>query len=156
MKKIPSINIPIIDNGKISNNILSDVTKNKKVIIFGIPGAYTPTCSEKHLPSFLKNKENLLSKKVDDIYCLSVNDSFVMKSWLNSFPENNFIKGIADGNAEFTKQMDLLADYSKNFMGKRCKRFSLIAEDNVVISLNIDETGKFLVSSADYLLKQLT
>ena len=82
MKKIPSIKLPIIKNGDFSNHILSDITKNKKIIIFGVPGAFTPTCSEKHLPGFINLYNQFQAKGIHDIYCLSVNDVFVMKAWL--------------------------------------------------------------------------
>ena len=111
MKTIPSIKLPIIINGEISNEILSDIMANKTVVIFGIPGAFTPTCSEKHLPSYINNIDQLREKNVEDIYCISVNDVFVMKAWLASYSKENLIKGIADGNAEFAKKIDLLADY---------------------------------------------
>ena len=155
MKKIPPIKLPIIENGSVSNHVLSEIMASKKIIIFGVPGAFTPTCSEKHLPSFLNFNNQLKAKGVEDIYCLSVNDAFVMKAWLISYSKGNVIKGIADGNAEFAKEMDLLADYSGNFMGNRCKRFSLIAENNSIINFNIEEKGQFLVSSAEYVLDQL-
>ena len=155
MKTIPTIKLPIIQNGKISNEILSDVMANKKVVIFGIPGAFTPTCSEKHLPSYLNLSNQLKEKKVEDIYCISVNDPFVMKAWLDSYSKIHLIKGIADGNAEFAKEMDLLDNYSGNFMGDRCKRFALIVENNIVSSFNIEKKGQFFVSSAEYILKLL-
>ena len=155
MKTIPSIKLPIIQNGKISNEILSDVMANKKVVIFGIPGAFTPTCSEKHLPSYLNLSNQLKEKKVEDIYCISVNDPFVMKAWLDSYSKIHSIKGIADGNAEFAKEMDLLDDYSGNFMGDRCKRFALIAENNIVSNFNIEKKGQFFVSSAEHILELL-
>ena len=155
MKTIPSIKLPIIQNEEISNEVLSDIMKNKKVVIFGVPGAFTPTCSEKHLPSYLNFNNQLKDKRVDDIYCISVNDVFVMKAWLASYSKGNLIKGIADGNAEFAKKMDILADYSGNFMGNRCKRFALIAENNSITNFNIEEKGQFFVSSAKYILDQL-
>ena len=155
MKTIPSLKLPIIVNEKISKRVLSEIMANKKVVIFGIPGAFTPTCSEKHLPSFLNYSNQLKSKGVDEIYCISVNDMFVMRAWLSTYPNGNIIKGIADGNAEFAKQMNLLVDYSENFMGNRCKRFALIAKNNSIIHLNIEEKGQFLVSSAEYILNQI-
>ena len=155
MKTIPSMKLPIIENGSISNHVLSEITANKKIIIFGVPGAFTPTCSEKHVPSFLNLSNQLKAKGVQDIYCISVNDVFVMKAWLASYPIGNSIKGIADGNAEFAKEMDLLVDYSGNFMGNRCKRFALIAENNSITNFNIEKKGQFLVSSAEYILDQL-
>ena len=155
MKKIPSIKLPILQNRKISNEILPKIMENKKIIIFGVPGAFTPTCSEKHLPSFLTLYEKLKNKNVDDIYCISVNDIFVIKAWLSTYSKGNLIKGIADGNAEFAKRMGLLVNYSKNFMGIRCKRFALIAENNMITNLNIEKKGQFLISSAEYILEQL-
>ena len=157
MKLIPSIKLPIIRNAEISNENISDIMLNKKVIIFGVPGAFTPTCSEKHLPGFLNLNSKLRSKGIDDIYCISVNDAFVLKAWLSSYSNSNqnVITGIADGNAEFAKELNLLVDYSVNFMGYRCKRFSLISVNNIIINLNIDEKGQFSKSSAEYILSQL-
>ena len=155
MKTIPSIKLPIIQDGKISNEILSEIMANKKVVIFGIPGAFTPTCSEKHLPSYLNLSNQLKDKKIEDIYCISVNDAFVMKAWLDSYSKVNSIKGIADGNAEFAKEMDLLDDYSGNFMGNRCRRFALVADNNIVSSFNIEKKGQYFVSSAEHILELL-
>ena len=155
MKTIPSIKLPIIIDGKISNEILFDIMLNKKVVIFGVPGAFTPTCSEKHLPSFINFNDQIKNKGVDDIYCISVNDVFVMKAWLATFSGGNNIKCIADGNAEFAKSMDLLVDYSVNFMGNRCNRFALIAENNSITNFNIEKKDQFFVSSAEYVLTQL-
>ena len=156
MKIIPSIKLPIINNGEISNHVLSRITENKKVIIFGVPGAFTPTCSEKHLPSFLNLFDQLKKNGVDDIYCIAVNDAFVMKAWLASYSKGNSIKGIADGNAEFAKEMDLLVDYSGSFMGNRNKRFALIADQNEILKMFVEEKGQFFVSSAEHILSQLS
>ena len=155
MFEIPSIKLPIISNGKIENKILSQVTANKKIIIFGVPGVFTSTCSEKHLPSFLNLTKEILDKGVNDIYCISVNDAFVMKAWLKSYSIINEIKGIADGNVEFAKIFNLQIDYSSNYMGVRCKRFSLIAENNLIKKINIEKPGEFFVSSAEYILEQI-
>ena len=155
MKTIPSIKLPIIQDGKISNEILTEIMANKKVVIFGIPGAFTPTCSEKHLPSYLNLSNQLRDKKIEDIYCISVNDAFVMKAWLDSYSKANSIKGIADGNAEFAKEMNLLDDYSGNFMGNRCRRFALVADNNIVSSFNIEKKGQYFVSSAEHILELL-
>ena len=155
MIKIPSIIIPIIENGKLCNHNLSEITANKKIIIFGIPGAFTPTCSEKHLPGFISLNNKLKAKGIDDIYCLSTNDAFVMKAWLKSYPKGNLIKGIADGNADFVKAMNLTFDYSASFMGVRCKRFALIAKHNNILKIFIEEKGKFFISSAEHVLSQL-
>ena len=99
MKTVPSIRLPIIRDKDIANEILSEITANKKVVIFGVPGAFTPTCSEKHVPSFIDLSDQLKKKGVDDIYCVSVNDAFVMKSWLSSFLKGNVINGITDSTS---------------------------------------------------------
>ena len=155
MKTIPSIKLPIITNGESLNCVLSEITANKKIIIFGVPGAFTPTCSEKHLPGYINLSDQLKAKGVDDIYCLSVNDIFVMKAWLTSYPKGNSIKGISDGNADFAKAMQLTLDYSASFMGMRCKRFALIADQNNIIKLFVEEKGQFSISSAENILNQL-
>ena len=92
MKKIPSIKLPIIKNGNSSNLILSDITENKKIVIFGVPGAFTPTCSEKHLPGYINLYDQFRKKGVHEIYCLSVNDAFVMKTWLESYSKGKAAK----------------------------------------------------------------
>jgi peroxiredoxin len=97
----------------------------------------------------------LRDKKIEDIYCISVNDAFVMKAWLDLYSKANSIKGIADGNAEFAKEMNLLDDYSGNFMGNRCRRFALVADNNVVSSFNIEKKGQYFVSSAEHILELL-
>ena len=94
---IPQIEVPIIKKGITSKATLSEELKDKTVIIFGVPGAFTPTCSEKHMPSFIKLHQQLVSKGIDDIYCLSVNDKFVMHAWLLSYSDGDKIIGIADG-----------------------------------------------------------
>ena len=155
MKKIPSIKLPIIKNGDSSNYILSDITKNKKIIIFGVPGAFTPTCSEKHLPGFINLYNQFRAKGISDIYCLSVNDVFVMKAWLESYPKGYLINGIADGNADFAKTMQLTIDYSGGFMGTRCKRFALLANQNNIVKFFIEEKSEFFFSSAENILNNI-
>ena len=155
MNKIPSIKLPIIKNGNSSNYILSDITENKKIIIFGVPGAFTPTCSEKHLPGYINLYDQFQKKGVHDIYCLSVNDAFVMKAWLGSYSKGYLINGIADGNADFAKTMQLTTDISGGFMGTRCKRFALIADQNNIVKLHVEEKGQFEVSSAENILNSL-
>ena len=152
---IPSIKLPIILEGKSFIDSLSKITANKKIIIFGVPGSFTPTCSEKHLPGYINLFNEFKNLGIEDIYCLAVNDAFVLKAWLSSFPNGNLIRGIADGNGEFTKAMNLENDYSKNFMGIRCKRFALIANNNVVETLYVEKKGEFLVSSAEYVLENI-
>ena len=155
MKSIPSIIVPIIKEGESLNCNLFDILKNKKVVIFGVPGAFTPTCSERHLPGFIHLFQAIKKKGIDDIFCLSVNDPFVMQSWLLSYTEKHNIVGIADGNGEITKLLDLISDKSSNFMGIRCTRFAMIVEDNLILRTFIEESGKHDVSSAENVLSKL-
>ena len=155
MNTIPSVTVPIVKDGQSINMNLFDSLKNKKVVIFGVPGAFTPTCSEKHLPGFIKLSEAIKAKGIDDIYCLSVNDSFVMKSWLLSYTDGNKIKGIADGNGEVSKLLNVNRDKSANFMGLRCARFAMIIDNNNIINTYIEDSGKLEISSAENILEKL-
>ena len=154
-KIIPSITVPVINKGITSKVILSDELKDKKVIMFGVPGAFTPTCSEKHMPSYIKLHTQLIDKGIDDIYCLSVNDSFVMNAWLLSYTEGHKIIGIADGNGEVAKSLDLLTDKSKNYLGMRSVRFAMIVIDNIIQERFIEEPGEYKKTSAENLLIKL-
>ena len=153
--EIPKIIVPIIKNGEIIKLNLNEELKNKKVIIFGVPGAFTPTCSEKHFPGFIKLFSFFKEKKIDDIYCLSVNDHFVMKEWLSTYKDNKNIIGIADGNADITKAFNLLVDKSANFMGKRSNRFAMIVENNFIQKIFIEKSGEFNATSAEKVLENL-
>ena len=113
-KNIPNIKVPIIKNGEDNLISLKQELSNKRVIIFGVPGAFTPTCSEKHLPEFIKSISEFRKIGFDNIYCLSVNDKYVMKAWLLSHSNSEEIIGIADGNAEITKELNLLENKTTN------------------------------------------
>ena len=152
MINIPKIELPIVIKGTTSTENLFEVMKGKNVVIFGVPGAYTPTCSERHLPGFIKLSDQIKSKGIDDIYCLSVNDAYVMKSWLQTYVNGDKINGIADGNAEFSIKMDLSINYSKSFMGVRSKRFALIAQNNLIKKFYVEEKKEFSISSAEHIL----
>lgn len=154
-KTIPSIEVPIIQKGITSKVLLSDELKGKNIIMFGVPGAFTPTCSEKHMPSYINLHQQFIDKGIDDIYCLSVNDNFVMNAWLLSYTEGDKIIGIADGNAEITKSLDLLSDKSKNFMGMRSTRFAMIINDNIIQDTLIEDPGEYNKTSAENLLKKI-
>ena len=154
-KTIPSIKVPIIQKGIVSKVILSDELKDKKIIMFGVPGAFTPTCSEKHMPSFIKLHNEFVSKGIDDIYCLSVNDEYVMQAWLLSYTEGEKILGIADGNGDVTKNLDLLADKTVNYMGMRSTRFAMIIRNNNIDELLIEEPGEYKGTSAENLLTKI-
>jgi glutaredoxin/glutathione-dependent peroxiredoxin len=133
---------------------VADLVKGKKIAIFGLPGAYTPTCSAKHVPGFLENAEAFKAKGVDEIWCISVNDAFVMGAWGREQKATGTIRMMADGNAAFTKALGLDADFSKHGMGTRSQRYSMLVEDGVVTQLNVEEGG-FEKSKAEALLAQL-
>ena len=155
MHSIPNIIIPIIENGTLNNKNLRDELQDKRVIIFGVPGAFTPTCSEKHLPGFITLYDRIKSSNIADIYCLSVNDAFVMKVWLSSYKSGNKIKGIADGNGKLCQLLNVISDKSDNFMGLRSQRFAMIVHNNNIINSFIEQTGKFEASSAENILSKL-
>ena len=134
---------------------VDDIFKGKKVALFAVPGAFTPTCSAKHLPGFKELAGDIKGKGVDTIACLSVNDAFVMKAWGDSQDVGDNILMLADGNGDFTKAIGLELDGSKFGMGQRSQRYSMIVEDGVVKELNVEAPGEFKVSAADYLLAQL-
>ena len=132
-----------------------EVFKGKRVALFAVPGAFTPTCSAKHLPGFKEQASALKAKGVDTIACVSVNDVFVMKAWAKDQGIGDEILMLADGNGDFTRALGLELNASKFGMGSRSQRYSLIANDGVVEMLNIEAAGEFRVSSADYLLEAL-
>uniref|UniRef100_A0A5B6Z6G0 Glutaredoxin-dependent peroxiredoxin n=1 Tax=Davidia involucrata TaxID=16924 RepID=A0A5B6Z6G0_DAVIN len=127
----------------------------KKVILFGVPGAFTPTCSLKHVPGFIEKAEELKSKGVDDILCLSVNDPFVMKAWAKTYPETKNVKFLADGSATYTHALGLELDLGEKGLGIRSRRFALLVDDLKVKVTNTETGGEFTVSSAEDILKAL-
>ena len=155
LKKIPAIEIPIIDNKSFETKNLRDTLKNKKVIIFGVPGAFTPTCSEAHLPGFIELYDKIIQKGINEIYCLAVNDKYVLDSWLSSYENGYKIKGIADGNAEITKFLNLEIDKTSNFMGIRCVRFAMVIDNNNITNIYLEKNGQFNNSSALNILSNL-
>jgi peroxiredoxin len=132
-----------------------DFFAGRKVALFSVPGAFTPTCSARHLPGFVDKADELRSKGVDEIACVSVNDAFVLQAWAQQAGAEGKVTMLADGNGDFAEAIGLAADFSKFGMGKRGQRWSAIVEDGVVEELNVEEPGAFSVSSADYLLGQL-
>ncbi len=136
-------------------NITTDeLFRGKTVVLFSVPGAYTPTCHAKHLPGFVQHAAALKAKGVDTIACLAVNDVFVMAAW-GKASEAEGILMLADGNAEFSKALGLELDATGFGMGIRGKRFSLVARDGVVLYLNVEAGGEFRVSTAEHVLGQL-
>ena len=134
---------------------VSDLVKGKKIAIFGLPGAYTPTCSAKHVPSYLANYDKLKAKGVNEVWCISVNDAFVMGAWGRDQKATGKIRMMADGSADFTKKLGLELDLTARGMGVRMNRISMLVDDGVVKQLNIEGPGKFEVSDAETMLKRL-
>ena len=126
----------------------------KKVAVFCVPGAFTPTCSAKHLPGFVEKAADLKAKGVDEIVCTAVNDAFVLGAW-NEAAGSGDITMLADGNGEFATAMGLEADFQGFGMGQRAQRYSMIVEDGKVAELNVEAPGDFSVSSAEHMLDQL-
>jgi peroxiredoxin len=131
------------------------LTKGKKVVFFGLPGAFTPTCSGKHVPGYLEAYDALKAKGVDTIVCVSVNDGFVMGAWGRDQNVGTKIRMLGDGSAEFTKKLGLELDLTAGGMGLRCKRFSMLVEDGIVKTVNVEGPSKFEVSDAQTMLKQV-
>jgi glutaredoxin/glutathione-dependent peroxiredoxin len=134
---------------------VEDLVKGKKIAIFGLPGAYTPTCSAKHVPSYLANYDALKAKGVDEIWCISVNDAFVMGAWGRDQKSGGKVRMMADGSADFVTKLGLTLDLTARGMGVRSDRFSMLVDDGIVKSVNREAPGKFEVSNAETLLKQL-
>ena len=132
----------------------SDYFKGKKVALFSVPGAFTPTCSAKHLPGFVEKASELKAKGIDEIVGTAVNDAFVMQAW-NKANGSDDITMLADGNGEFAKALGLTMDGSGFGLGQRAQRYSMIVDDGVVQELNVEQPGDFNVSSAEHMLGQL-
>ena len=129
--------------------------RGRRVALFSVPGAFTPTCSARHLPGFVDKIEELRAKGVDEVACTAVNDAFVLQAWATSAGAEGKVTMLADGNGAFVKAIGLDADFSKFAMGTRGQRFSMLVNDGVVEQLNVEEPGAFNVSSADYLIERL-
>ena len=134
---------------------VSELAKGKKIAIFAVPGAFTPTCSAKHAPGYLVNFDKLKSKGIDEIWCIAVNDAFVMGAWGKDLKASGKIRMMADGSAEYSKKLGLEGDFSGFGMGVRSQRYSMLVEDGVVKKLNVEAPGKFEVSNAETMLGQL-
>lgn len=132
----------------------ADFFKGRRVALFAVPGAFTPTCSARHLPGYIEKKDELAAKGIDEVVCTSVNDPFVLGAWSKSANADG-ITMLADGNGTFAEALGLAMDGSKFGMGKRSQRYSMIVNDGVVEQLNVEAPGEFKVSSADHLLGTL-
>ena len=132
----------------------NELFAGKKVVLFAVPGAFTPTCSAKHLPGYVEKLGEFASRGVD-VACLSVNDAFVMGAWAKDQHVPDSVHMLADGNGAFTKALGLELDATPFGMGLRAKRFALVADDGVVTQLHVEAPGEFKVSAADYVLEHL-
>ncbi|MDT0575185.1 peroxiredoxin [Croceicoccus sp. F390] len=131
-----------------------DYFAGKKIALFSVPGAFTPTCSAKHLPGFAEKADDIKGKGVDEIVCTAVNDAFVLEAW-NERDGSGDVTMLADGNGEFAQALDLVMDGSGFGLGQRGQRWSMIVDDGTVTQINVEKPGDFSVSSADHLLEQL-
>jgi peroxiredoxin len=138
-----------------NNFAVGDIAKGKKIAIFGLPGAFTPTCSAKHVPSYVDSFDKLRAKGVDEVWCISVNDAFVMGAWGRDQKAGGKVRMMADGSATFTKALGLDMDLAARGMGVRSQRYSMLVDNGVVRQLNVEQPGKFEVSGADTMLSTL-
>jgi peroxiredoxin len=153
--KIPSAKLRVMTSEGPKEVTTDELFKGKKVVLFALPGAFTPTCSAKHLPGFVQNAEGLRAKGVDSIACLSVNDAFVMGAWGKDQKVGDKVMMLADGNAEFTRAVGLESDASGYGMGVRSKRYAMVVDNGVVKALQVEKPGSFEVSSAEAIMKAI-
>jgi glutaredoxin/glutathione-dependent peroxiredoxin len=135
---------------------VAQASAGKRVVIFGLPGAYTPTCSAKHVPGYVEKLAALKAHGVDEVWCVSVNDGYVMAAWGREQGAIGKVRMLGDGNADFVRKLGLEVDLSKSGMGVRAQRFSLLVDRGVVKQVNVEQAGKFEVSDADTMLEQLS
>jgi len=153
--KIPSVKLMQMTADGPKPIATDDLFKGKKVVLFALPGAFTPTCSAKHLPGFVEKNAALKAKGVDTVACLSVNDAFVMGAWGKDQKADGKVVMLADGSGDFTKAVGLELDLTDRGMGKRSQRYAMVVDNGVVKTLNVEAPGAFDVSSADAVLKAL-
>ncbi len=154
-EKIPSVNLTIMGSDGPEGTTTDEIFGGKKVVIFGLPGAFTPTCSAKHLPGFVQYAEAIKAKGVDTIVCIAVNDAFVMGAWGKDQNVGDKVLMVADGSADFALATGLELDLIARGMGMRCQRFAMIVEDGVVAKVEIDGAGAFELTSAETILGSL-
>jgi peroxiredoxin len=157
--RLPDATLSYFDapDGELQTVTVRDLTAGKKVVLFAVPGAFTPTCTQKHLPGFVAKAGELRAKGVDAVACVSVNDAFVMRAWKDSLGVGDEVMLLSDGNGELTRAMGVELDLSDKpvGLGVRSRRYALLAEDGVVKVLNLEEGGSFTNSSAEDMLKAL-
>jgi alkyl hydroperoxide reductase subunit AhpC len=153
--KLPEATFKVMKEGKPADMTVAELTAGKKLALFAVPGAFTPTCSARHLPGYKEAVADFRAKGVDTIACVSVNDVFVMNAWGKDQQVGEDVVMLADGNGAFAKAVGLTMDGSGFGMGSRSQRYSMVVEDGVVKQLNVEAPGEFKVSAADYMLGQL-
>ncbi len=152
---LPDMAITIATNDGPKPSTTGELFAGKKIALLAVPGAFTPTCSARHLPSYIDNLALLKAQGIDEIFCISVNDAFVMNAWAKSQNITTEVTMLADGNGLFTKALGLELDASGFGMGTRSQRYSLVADNSEVSSLFIEQGGEYKVSSAEYMLENL-
>ncbi|MCA8926768.1 MAG: peroxiredoxin [Alphaproteobacteria bacterium] len=154
--KVPSTTIRMMGaDGRPAATSTDDYFKGKKVVVFAVPGAFTPTCSAKHLPGFIEKADQIKAKGVDTIACIAVNDAFVMDAWGKSAHADGKVDMLSDGNGDLAKAMGLELDATGGGLGHRSQRFAMVVEDGKITQLNVEAPGAFEVSSAEHVLGQL-
>lgn len=153
--KIPSVSLRRMTPEGPKEVSTDELFTGKKVVLFAVPGAFTPTCSARHLPGFVEKSGEIRGKGVDSVVCLAVNDAFVMDAWGKSQQCDGKVEMVADGSGDFTRAIGLEMDATKNGMGKRSQRYAMVVDNGVVQQLNVEKPGTFEVSSAEHVLSQL-
>jgi len=149
---IPEATVYVMGESGPESRISTDLFADRKVVLFALPGAFTPTCSAKHLPGFIEAASDFKEKGVDDIICLSVNDAWVMDAWGKAQGAEGKVTMVADGNGDFTRAIGMAVDFSAGGFGERSGRYAMITEDGVVTHLNVEAPKKFEVSDAQTML----
>ena len=151
--KVPAVNLRMLTPEGPKEVTSDELFNGKKVALFAVPGAFTPTCSQRHLPGYVDKAAQLKAKGVDTIACVSVNDAFVMGAWGKDQNCGDKVMMLADGSGDFTRAMGLELDATRNGLGKRSQRYSMLVDNGVIKTLHIEAAGKFEVSDADTMLK---
>jgi glutaredoxin/glutathione-dependent peroxiredoxin len=153
--RVPSVTLRYVSPDGVQAVTTDDFFRGKKVALFGVPGAYTRTCSERHLPGYVSHADELKAKGVDTIACIAVNDQFVMDAWGKERGAAGKVVMLGDGSGDFVRAIGLELDRIKEGMGIRTQRYSMLVDDGVVKALNVEQPGQFDVSSAETMLKAL-
>jgi peroxiredoxin len=153
--KVPSATLKYLSLEGPKEITTDELFRGKKVALFAVPGAFTPTCSQRHLPGYVDKASELKAKGVDQIACLSVNDAFVMGAWGKAQNVGDKVMMLADGSGDFTRAIGLELDLRKGGLGMRSQRYSMLVDDGVVKNLNVEQAGQFDVSSAESMMKAL-